>query len=130
MLATRRDYYAKTHHLSAEEVEKLDPAIVLGTFYFHEWQISSQEVAKLRGQPYPVLLARTAALRDTLAALRKAHRANPFWAFVEDLHKPIWSVARTDRQIAALTTVEAIRAYAAANNNSLPKQLSDVTATP
>ena len=36
----------------------------------------------------------------------------------------------TDRQVAALRTVEAIRIYAAQHNDALPKQLSDITAVP
>lgn len=42
----------------------------------------------------------------------------------------MWSFARTDRQLAALAAVEAIRCYAAAHRSALPRQLADVTETP
>ena len=43
---------------------------------------------------------------------------------------PYEKFARADRQLAALTAVEALRAYAAANGGKLPEQLDDVVETP
>jgi hypothetical protein len=47
-----------------------------------------------------------------------------------DVSKSIASFARLDRQIAALTAVEAIRSYAAAHGGALPARLEDVSDTP
>ena len=38
--------------------------------------------------------------------------------------------AQADRQLAALTAVEALRSYAAANDGQLPERLDDVAETP
>jgi hypothetical protein len=56
--------------------------------------------------------------------------ANAFLQTLSDFHGIYVKFARIDRQLAALTTVEAIRSYAAANNGQLPAQLSDITETP
>ena len=46
------------------------------------------------------------------------------------INRAVWIFARADRQLAAMTAVEAIRSYAAANDGNLPAKLEDITATP
>jgi predicted DNA-binding protein (MmcQ/YjbR family) len=122
--------YAQRHHVSVEQAEKVDPAVVLGKFYFRTFETASQELSKLRGQPYPVLLVRTREHAKALAQLRKTQRANPFLELASHLDKVVWAFARTDRQLAAMATVEAIRSYAAANAKKLPGKLDDIFETP
>ena len=54
---------------------------------------------------------------------------NPFLPMF-DVGKATAKFAQVDRQMAALTTVEAIRSYAAANGGKLPQHLEDITETP
>jgi hypothetical protein len=44
--------------------------------------------------------------------------------------KVVESFARSDRELAALTAVEALRSYAADHDGQLPAKLADVTETP
>ena len=44
--------------------------------------------------------------------------------------RTLWNLPAADRQHAALTTVEAIRSYAAANKGKLPARLEDISETP
>jgi hypothetical protein len=55
---------------------------------------------------------------------------NIFLKMLPEMHGAVWIFARTDRQLAAMTAVEAIRSYAAANGGNLPAKLPDVTSTP
>jgi hypothetical protein len=125
-----RDAYSKSHNISADDAAKLDPAIVLGSFYFNQWQIAADEIAKLRGLPYPIMLQKTAEMKPMLDRLRREQRTNPFVQTLEDFHSSVSTFARTDRQIAALTTVEALRSYAAANGGVLPQKLEEISDTP
>ncbi|HEY7089455.1 MAG TPA: hypothetical protein VH518_15260 [Tepidisphaeraceae bacterium] len=125
-----QQFYAQTHQITPEQAAKIDPAIVLGNFYYHEYEVASDEVAKLRGLPYPMMLTKTREVSLDLDRLRREQPSNPFIELVAPLHNAVLSVARADRQIAALTAVEAVRSYAAANGGKLPDRLDDVTDTP
>jgi hypothetical protein len=56
---------------------------------------------------------------------------NPiFTAFLPAFDKVFTAQARTDRRIAALRCIEAIRLHAAAHDGQLPRQLSAITEVP
>jgi hypothetical protein len=130
LLKRAQQAYADSHHVTPEQAAKIDPAITLGHFYLQQWQIASDDVAKLRGLPYPILLAKTRDYRQHLIQLKKEQPTNPFFELLNPMHKVVSDFARTDRQLAALTAVEAIRSYAAAHDGQLPARLDDVTDTP
>jgi len=129
-LRQAREEYARVHHVAAGDAAKVDPIIILGEFYFRQYEIVFDETYKLRGLPYPELfkLADDAAARAQKRS--REQRGNPFLQVILNLHKPAASFALADRQLAALTAVEAIRSYAAANAGKLPAKLQDVTETP
>jgi hypothetical protein len=130
VLRQAKDHYAKAHDVPVEQAEAVDPAVALGSFYFRHWQVVTDEIGKLRGLPYPLLLSRTANLRAPLERLRVEQPANPFMELVADLQKAVASFAAADRQLAALRAVEAVRSYAAAHDGQLPQRLEDVSDTP
>jgi hypothetical protein len=129
-LRAAQQRYAETHHLSADQAAKVDPAIVLGNYYLAERQVLADEVGKLRGLPYAVAIAHSRELQPKFDQARKDQPSNPLLELVEDLQRTLSTFARSERQLAALTAVEAIRSYAAANAGALPKRLQDVTDTP
>jgi hypothetical protein len=129
-LRAAQQLYAQTHHISPEQAATVDRAIVLGSYYLREYQALADEVGKLRGLPYPEVIARSRELTSKLAQARKEQASNPLLELVENLQRAVSTFARSDRQLAALTAVEAIRSYAAANGGALPKRLEDVTETP
>jgi hypothetical protein len=128
-LEKAREHYAQTHKVPPSDAAKADPMVVVGEFYFWQYQIAFDNTYKLRGLPYPELLAETAKATATARQLREEQPANPFLTDI-DFGKIVWSFARADRELAALSAVEAIRAYAAAHGNRLPPKLEDVTDTP
>jgi hypothetical protein len=130
VLKQAQAHYASTHKVSADQAAAVDPAIVLGEYYFHQFEVGVDRSSKLRMLPYDQLLPRIAEADRETNALRKNNPANPFLALVSTWQKAVSTFAKTDRQFAALAGVEAIRSYAAANGGALPKSLDDVTETP
>jgi hypothetical protein len=129
-LQQAREQYALVHHVSAEQAAKVDPMVALGEFYFAQYQIVWDDLFKLRNLPYPALLARSTEAAARGEKIGKSQPANPFLHSAPSLHKAVWAFAKTDRQLAALAAVEAIRSYAAANGGKLPAKTDDVTETP
>lgn len=130
LLARARQDYAESHHVSADQAAKVDPAIALGHFYFRQWQIAQDDLSELRGLPYPLLLLKTAESWDNLQRLKQEQPTNPFLEHIAHMHRAVYAFARADRELAALTTVEALRSYAAAHQGRLPGKLEELTETP
>jgi hypothetical protein len=128
-LKQARELYAKQHNLKPDQVEKLDPVVVLGNFYVRQADIVSDDIFKLRNLPYPELFKQSRAVQQRQEKLKKETPATPFLPML-DLGKTTERLAQSDRQHAAMVNVEAIRSYAAANNGKLPPQLGDITDTP
>lgn len=122
--------YAAAHRLTAEQAGQVNPAVALGNFYFGQYESACQDWEKLSGLSYPTLLERNRQQNAAVEKLRAAQPSNPFLVEVTTPDRAVWAFARTDRQLAALTAVEALRSYAAAHAGSLPKQLADVIDTP
>ena len=123
-----RRAYAQSHQMTDEEVEQVDPLVVLGSFYYQQYVNLFDDQYKLRGLPYPQLLPMAKAQTAAVAAINKEQPENPFQVF--GFYPAVERLARADRQLAALTAVEALRSYAAAHDGKLPAKLSDVTETP
>lgn len=130
VLREAQQHYARTHHRTAEQATKADPLVVLGSFYFRQYEVAFDEMFKLRDLPYPLLLARSREYSVHAARLQSENPANPFLQLLPTIDRAIWRFARADRQLAALTAVEALRAHAAAHGGALPNRLDDVTQTP
>jgi hypothetical protein len=122
--------YTQAHHVTPDQTAQVDQAILLGEYYFREYQIAYDDMSKLRCLPYPVLLAKTKEYGDLAQKLTAAQPANPFLYRLPTIHRAVLNFARADRQLAALTAVEAIRSYAAAHGGKLPARLEDVTEMP
>src|SRR5688572_13657652 len=71
-LKQARELYAKQRGgLKPEQVEKLDPVVVLGNLYVSQAEVESDEIFKLRNLPYPLLLKKGAEVAKRQAALKK-----------------------------------------------------------
>jgi hypothetical protein len=130
VLRQAREQFAASHKVSAEQAGNEEPAVVLGEFYYRSFETMHDDIGKLRGLGYAELLPRAVANYQRIEKLKKEQPANPFLVGVEGMHSSIDRFARADRQLAALTAVEAIRSYAAANGGKPPQKLDDVTETP
>ena len=122
-------YYAATRHVDPAVAERLDPRAVAATYLIGQDAVAADEVFKLVPLPYPQLLPRAADLPARLARMGIT-APTPFIVDMPSLGRACRTFARTDREVAALTAVEALRSYAADHGGRLPDGLSDVTDTP
>jgi hypothetical protein len=122
--------YAESHHMTLDQSANVDPLITIGEFYFLQYQIACDDMQKIRFLPYPILLAKSTEFSVSLNKLMQDEPKNPFLQTIPAVHKAVWILASADRQIAAMTAVEAIRSYAAANEGKLPARLEDISDTP
>jgi hypothetical protein len=129
MLKSASQYYADTRHIALDEASKVDPNIVMASFYLEQFQTVSDEQAKLYGLPLPEMLIRSEKLTQRLDDL-KIDKRNIAVMNIASLARIPLVYARLDRKLSALIAVEAIRAYAAEHSGKLPAKLEDVTETP
>jgi hypothetical protein len=122
--------YAATHRLTAKQAAEAEPIGVLGEYYFGQFEIAYDEWSKCRGLAYPALIEKAKAFDSWSKKLKEEQRSNPLAQTLPVMTGVVGKFARADRQLAALTTVEALRAYAAANGGKLPEQLDDIVETP
>jgi hypothetical protein len=130
VLRRAREAYARAHQVDAAHAAGMDPAVVLGEHYFAEYEVLLDDNDKLRGLPYPLLISRTEQFAQRVQELRQEQPSNIFLLSLPLVGRAVWAYARVDRQLAALTTVEAIRSYAAAHHGALPARLEDIVVTP
>jgi tetratricopeptide (TPR) repeat protein len=130
LMQQARAHYADAHHVTPEETANVDPIIVIGEFYFQQYDLACDEIFKLLGLPYPILLEKSGECDQYVIKLKREQPQNVFMKMVPSISRAAWTFARADRQLAAMTAVEAIRSYAAANGGNLPAKLEDVSDTP
>jgi hypothetical protein len=128
-LEQARELYARRRGLKPEQVEKLDPVIVLGNFYVDQAAIASDDIFKLRNLPYPLLMRQARELKQRHAKLKQETPGTPFLPML-DLASAMVRFGVADRQRCAMVNVEALRSYAAANGGKLPTGLDDLMETP
>lgn len=122
--------YAAAHGLTAKQVAETDPICVLGEYYFRQYEIAYDEWFKLRGLAYPALIERSKAFDAWGKKLKQEQPSNPLVQTLPAMQNVVEKFARADRKLAALMTVEALKAYAAANDGKLPERLDEVVETP
>jgi hypothetical protein len=128
-LEQARELYARRRGLKPEQVEKLDPVIVLGNFYVDQAAIASDDIFKLRNLPYPLLMRQARELKQRHAKLKQETPGTPFLPML-DLASAMVRFGVADRQRCVMVNVEALRSYAAANGGKLPTGLDDLMETP
>jgi hypothetical protein len=116
-------YYAGTRDMSVDAVKKLDQAMVFDTYRYETFSRNFDDWYKIMGLPFRQMMAQQQALDRQIAA-------NPARWLVPPRIRQMETLGRLIRRTAALTNVEAIRSYAAANGEKLPAHLEDITDTP
>jgi hypothetical protein len=113
-----------------EEVEALPALQVVLLHSLHQYQRLQDDLFKWNGLPYwearPHLEQADREIRRAKVNLE----ALPFIEFLPAINKVMFAAVRTDRRLAALRCVEAVRLYAATHDGKLPASLSDVTEVP
>jgi hypothetical protein len=123
-------FYSDKFHVPADQVAAVDPFKVVATWWYCDQQAAHAQMFQMSALPYPLLAPR---LKDFLAKKLQTQSKLPcdvFLTWVASLVPATERYMRMDRELAALTDVEAIRSYAAANNGKLPAHLEEITDTP
>jgi hypothetical protein len=121
--------YLLRHGFSAEQVDSMPVAQALGRYLAGEYREWFDEMQKWSTLPYwQAVDGMTRTQLDYEQNAKSAAR----WvlASIPSVNRAAMQFAKLDRQVAALQTVEALRAYAAANGGALPAKLEDITDTP
>jgi hypothetical protein len=129
-LEAARKYIRKSRRLSAEQVKPMPPAQVLVLYiadaareYADDWFKAAYLPPGERKPVFEAAIKRLKAAPDTEGV--RIPRA--LMAAMEK----VWAAqTRTDRRIAALRAIEAVRMHAAAHNGQLPERLADVSVVP
>jgi len=123
-------YYIRTRNVTDDQAQSMEP-FKLAAIYWYETACNLRDEAYAASSlPYPLMIRRMDILTAEEVRIRRDQPANLFMEFVGTYERAAETFCRLDRQIAALTDVEAIRSYAAANSGTLPDHLQDITDTP
>ncbi|MDB5310293.1 MAG: hypothetical protein JWO38_4495 [Gemmataceae bacterium] len=118
----------------AAEVDKMPPAQVVALRSVTLIRALTDDQAKCFSLPYPQARAELARVQARTATVVKENQTDVliqlFSLTLPAMEKVYQAHTRTDRRLAGLRAVEAVRMYAAANNGQIPKQLADVTLVP
>lgn len=113
-----------------EQVEALPALQVVLLRSLHWYRRWMDDVVKCNGLPYWEAEPRLREVERRLRWSRASGEGHPFLALVPAVAKVTFAAVRTDRRIAALRCVEAVRLYAAAHDGKLPAVLGDITEVP
>jgi len=114
-------------------VEKMPPAQVVALRAITTYRTMTDDQTKCFSLPYPEARTELTKVRERADKLKKDSGDTIITVFALTLpavEKVFEAHARTNRRIAALRAVEAIRMHAAANDGKLPKSLADVKVVP
>jgi hypothetical protein len=124
------EHYAQTRHLTTDQIVEMDPFKVVATYWYDQSVILSDDQFKITALPYPLGMAKFEEFNNEYHRMVTEEPANVFLVLQGSLYRAVTTFARVDRILAALTTVEAIRSYAAAHDGALPATLDDIIDTP
>jgi hypothetical protein len=125
-LRAAREAYAAAHKQTCEQAAKVDPSIVLGEWYFRPGVRRTTRLPGATACPTGKSCPARPPTATASPGSAPEQPANVFLGMLSDFSKIVLTFARTDRQLAGLTAVEALRSYAAANGGKLPARLDDV----
>jgi hypothetical protein len=122
-------YLAENHVIvSAERLNAMTVPQVLGRYVLEQYRRWFDEMEKWTALPFWQAYPRMVRAEQAFAAESAGPVTGPLKSAVPAVSRAAYQFARLDRQVAALQTVEAIRAYAAAHDGKLPDSLEALDA--
>ena len=120
----------QTSGFTDAQIERMSPQEIVGRAMLLDYEIAMDDITKAWHLPTPQALAVMRATEERFAA-QKDRSLLPFARMlIPSLSRARLTVARLDRDLAMLMTIEALRAHAAANAGSLPASFDELTVLP
>jgi hypothetical protein len=116
--------------MTRQQIDALPAVQVVAIHFADEFRVQSDEFTKWMRLPFALGYPRSAQSVEQFTFALHEQPMNPLLAMLPSVHQAWTRLAQVDRTIAALQTVEAVRAYAAAHEGRLPPTLGDLTETP
>lgn len=120
------EHFTRTRAIREDQAEKLERDVVTATYLAESMVADMDELRAIATLPYPELDRRLAVILDR-------PNTSPFSmsrAVAPGLKASLTKFVKADQHIAALTTVEALRAFAATHGGQLPTSLDQLIDTP
>ena len=130
LLYPRAKQYLIDRGLTREQVEAMPVSQVLGRHMIEAYDAWFDDMVKWAALPYWQAHDGLMRAQDAFAVAERGMPRTPLMAFLPALGRATFTGAKLDRSIAAVQTVEAIRAYAATHDGQPPAKLDDLTDTP
>lgn len=130
ILPVARDHYVRTRRVTPESIKQIESPRLVAIYQWESYRALTNEQGRLFALPYAQMLPRLREIDDRIRVASDAQPSNPFLLVAPSLYRFATTNALLDRTIAALTCVEAIRAYAAAHDGNLPPSLDAIVDTP
>ena len=122
--------YLVERGMPVEQVAALPVPQVLGRYLVGEYRSASEEMLKWAGLPFWQAVPGMQRAEEEFQRVSQTSPAKWLLTAVPTVARSGASLAKFDRQVAALQTVEALRAYAAAHDAKLPASLAELSDTP
>lgn len=120
----------QTNGFTDAQIERMTPQEIVGRAMLLDYEIAMDNITKAWHLPTPQALVAFNSTEEQLRA-QKAGGMLPFARMlVPALGRARATVARLDRDLAMLMTIEALRAHAATNDGALPASFDEVTVLP
>jgi hypothetical protein len=118
------------HQFEMKDVEAMSVSQVLGLYQVGEFEYWTQELDKCLTLPYWQALPLLGRIEEEMRRVAANNPSSLIGNFAPTIKSSFTNLAKADRRIAMLRTVEAIRAYAAAHGGQAPARLEDLRDTP
>ncbi|HZZ45224.1 MAG TPA: hypothetical protein VFE58_19965 [Tepidisphaeraceae bacterium] len=118
------------HGYTPESLNSMPAPQIIGMALLQNFDHWSDEAAKCSALPFYQAFPLLHQLNEHLNAVKALDPVNPVYAIFPAFDRAYLSLAKLDRHIALIQTVEALRNYAAAHSTTLPSSLDELTETP
>ncbi len=110
-------FYSEKFHVSADQVRSLDPYKIVISWWYCNLRTDHSQFWNISALPYPQLFLTLGDLAKRMQQEQEKQPCNVFLIWASSVNPSAQRYMRMDRELAALTDVEAIRSYAAANDD-------------
>lgn len=130
LIYPRAKQYLLDHGTTQQQVDAMPVPLVLGRYILGSYEEWSDEVLKWSGSPYWQAGPGLHRSYEAFAHSPDKNGGNFLLLVMPSLERTLFTGVRTERQVSALQTIEALRDYAAGHDGRPPASLAALADTP